>query len=323
MKSNNTGPLVSVLMTAFNREKYIHYAIESVLVQSYKNWELIILDDNSTDDTVAIARSFEYDTRIKVYVNEKNLGDYPNRNKAASLAKGKYLKYCDADDFLFPRCLETFVFLMEKFPEAAVAFTSPLDLAWVAPVCLSPEDAFRAHYLGPGLFTTTPTASFIRKSIFDQMNGFQPLPNISDALLWFKICGLYSTVLAEFGLVAWRSHGEQEFIYGSHKPDVLRQHIRIMIEPLMDSDCLLNGAERRQALHNVTRNCMIEMLKDLFKFRWSRSFNIWRSIPKGTSKFRSLLQRGSYPYRIQCGGLRSTPNWDLFPEAKLEALKNE
>ena len=86
--------LVSVLMTAYNRQQYIAEAIQSVIANTYQNWELIIVDDRSNGDTVAIAKKFaEKDNRIKVYINENNLGDYPNRNKAVSLAKGKYLKY--------------------------------------------------------------------------------------------------------------------------------------------------------------------------------------------------------------------------------------
>jgi glycosyltransferase involved in cell wall biosynthesis len=97
MISNTTKPLVSVLMTVYNREKYISEAIESVMASTYQNWELIIVDDRSKDTSVEIARHYEtQDKRIKVYVNEANLGDYPNRNKAASYAEGKYLKYVDA-----------------------------------------------------------------------------------------------------------------------------------------------------------------------------------------------------------------------------------
>ncbi|HEY4875342.1 MAG TPA: glycosyltransferase family 2 protein, partial [Puia sp.] len=112
-------PLVSVLMTAYNREKYIAQAIESVLASSYKNFELIIVDDCSSDNTIEIAKKYQQqDSRIKVHVNEKNLGDYPNRNKAASYAKGKYLKYVDADDYIYPAGLELLIQMMAKFQNA-------------------------------------------------------------------------------------------------------------------------------------------------------------------------------------------------------------
>ena len=99
---------VSILTTVYNRDKYLAACINSVLASSYQDWELIIVDDVSTDTSLAISKSYEQkDARIKVYVNDKNLGDYPNRNKAASYAKGKYLKYLDADDLIYPRGLET------------------------------------------------------------------------------------------------------------------------------------------------------------------------------------------------------------------------
>src|SRR6186713_1635409 len=108
--SQDAQPLVSVLMTSYNREKYISDAIESVLASTYVNFEVIVVDDCSKDRTVELARSYaERDSRIKIYENEKNLGDYPNRNRAATYAKGKYLKYIDADDYIYPWGLELLI----------------------------------------------------------------------------------------------------------------------------------------------------------------------------------------------------------------------
>src|SRR5258708_16190742 len=119
-------PIVSVLMTAYNREKYIAEAIESVMASTYVNFELIILDDCSKDKTVEIARKYETrDKRIRVYVNEENLGDYPNRNQAASYANGKYLKYLDSDDIIYYFGLDVMVNSMEKFPKPVISILSP------------------------------------------------------------------------------------------------------------------------------------------------------------------------------------------------------
>jgi glycosyltransferase involved in cell wall biosynthesis len=85
----SNSPLVSVLMTAFNREEYIAEAIESVLGQTLADFELIISDDCSTDRTLEIANAFaRRDGRIRVLRNASNLGDYPNRRCAAALARG-------------------------------------------------------------------------------------------------------------------------------------------------------------------------------------------------------------------------------------------
>ena len=81
-------PLVTVLLTAYNRERYIVASIESVLAQSCGNFELVVVDDRSSDATLAIAREYERkDSRVRVHANERNLGDYGNRNFAASLAR--------------------------------------------------------------------------------------------------------------------------------------------------------------------------------------------------------------------------------------------
>jgi len=119
---NTDEPVVSILITVFNRENYIAECIDSVLVSSYQNWEIIIVDDHSTDNSVSIAREYEEkDKRISVYVNEKNLGDYPNRNKVASFAKGKYIKYLDADDIIYKYSLSLMVDAMEQFPLSNLA----------------------------------------------------------------------------------------------------------------------------------------------------------------------------------------------------------
>src|SRR3989304_2942047 len=90
-------PVVSVLTTSYNREKCIASAIESVLGQTFSDFELIITDNRSTDATFEIAQSYaRKDKRIRVIQNEANRGQFGNRNRAASLSQGQYLKYNDS-----------------------------------------------------------------------------------------------------------------------------------------------------------------------------------------------------------------------------------
>ena len=105
----SAAPLVSVVMTAYNRERYVGAAIESVLAQTFADFELIVVDDGSVDRTVEVARQYEDDPRLRIVLNERNLGDYPNRNRAAALARGRFLKYHDSDDVMYPHCLSTMV----------------------------------------------------------------------------------------------------------------------------------------------------------------------------------------------------------------------
>lgn len=95
-------PLVSVLIPLYNSEKYLSETIDSLLAQTYKNTEIIIIDDGSTDYSPAIAREYEKSYKqIKVY-NQKNSGAQVARNKAFEMSSGEYIQYFDADDIIHP-----------------------------------------------------------------------------------------------------------------------------------------------------------------------------------------------------------------------------
>ncbi len=166
-------PLVSVLMTAYNREKYIAEAIESVLASTYTNFELIVVDDCSKDNTVAIAKVYEaQDNRIKVYINEKNLGDYPNRNKAASYARGKYLKYLDSDDTVFAWGIEYCVTEMEKFPEASIGMLYLRNRSLIDSFIMSSEEVIRNHFFTGSILSIGPSGSIFKRDSFELNKGF-------------------------------------------------------------------------------------------------------------------------------------------------------
>ena len=99
--------LVSVITPAFNSGRFVSETINSVLSQTYQNWELIIVDDGSTDETVKIVKSFqEKDNRIKLFENESNKGSAFSRNLALRNAKGKWIAFLDSDDVWHPEKLE-------------------------------------------------------------------------------------------------------------------------------------------------------------------------------------------------------------------------
>lgn len=205
-------PLVSVLMTVYNREKYIEEAIESVLASTYKNFELIIVDDRSTDNSLEIAQQFEKnDWRIKVFQNEHNLGDYPNRNQAASYATGKYLKYVDADDMIYPYGLEQLVYYMEKFPDAGYGLCSlDQDKDSIYPFQLSSKEAYQWNYFKSSIFHKAPLSSIIRKDAFSDVGGFSKVRHYGDFEFWHKISLKYPVVLMPHGMVWYRTSEGQE-----------------------------------------------------------------------------------------------------------------
>jgi len=111
----NRAPAVSVLMPAYNAEAYIADAIESILEQSFKDFELIIVDDNSSDATNAIIKRYaSKDKRVKLVKNEQNLKISASLNKGIAIAKGKYIARMDADDKSLPERLQTQVNFLDQ-----------------------------------------------------------------------------------------------------------------------------------------------------------------------------------------------------------------
>lgn len=210
--NGKNNPLVSILMTVYNREAYLADAIESVIASSYSNWELIIVDDVSSDNSLKIARAFEEkDNRINVYVNENNLGDYPNRNKAASYGKGKYIKYIDADDMIYPYGLEQLVFYMEQFPGAGYGLCSlDQDKFRIYPFELDSRNAYYRNYFEQPLFHKAPLSSIIRRTAFNKVGGFANVRHYGDFEFWHRISQAFPVVLMPAGIVWYRFTEGQE-----------------------------------------------------------------------------------------------------------------
>ena len=96
MKKSNS--LISIIMNCKNGQKYLEESIKSIINQNYQKWELIFYNNCSNDNSLEIVRSFK-EQRIKVYNSKKNLSLYDARNKAILKAKGKYICFCDVDDW--------------------------------------------------------------------------------------------------------------------------------------------------------------------------------------------------------------------------------
>lgn len=105
--------LVSIITPSYNTEKFIRETIKSVLNQSYKNWEMIIVDDCSNDNSVEIIKSFN-DNRIKLFVNDTNIGAAMSRNYALRKASGKWIAFLDSDDIWDKDKLRKQIEFMEK-----------------------------------------------------------------------------------------------------------------------------------------------------------------------------------------------------------------
>ena len=147
--------LVSIIMPSWNTGRFIEETIQSVLAQTYTNWELLIVDDCSTDNTDEIVASFD-DKRIKYFHNEKNSGAALTRNKAMREARGEWIAFLDSDDLWTPEKLEHQITFMKK-KGYSLSFTEyekideeskPLNIYVSGPEKVNKRKMYHYDYIG-------------------------------------------------------------------------------------------------------------------------------------------------------------------------------
>jgi glycosyltransferase involved in cell wall biosynthesis len=292
-------PLVSVLMTAFNRERFVQEAIESVLASSYSHFELIIVDDCSSDSTLSIAREYaSRDARIRVYSNEKNLGDYNNRNKAAGYVTGRYIKFVDSDDIIYPYSLSVFVSAMEKFPEAAVGIMSSASQDEKPyPFLLQPEEAYHYHFYVMGLFDTGPSALIFRADRFKDIGGFSGKRFVGDTEINMRLAAKWPLVKIASSLVYWRRHEGQEIIEGTKSTGYLELQLPMYIEEFGKSECPLSIQERKSILNYYRKISAKEILKiALLKRQPGKAVDLYRHLKLDLKDMVNAVLRGDKKY---------------------------
>lgn len=283
-------PRVSVLVTVFNREAYLARTLHSVLASSFSDFEVIVVDDCSSDKSVDIAVSIAMeDSRVRVVRNQSNLGDYGNRMKAASLACGQYLKYVDSDDLIYPHTLDVMVNAMDRNDAVALALSHSLPEAEEPyPWILSPPESWRKHFLARGCFSCGPTGAIIRRSAFQEVGGFRKEWRVlSDIDLWLRLGARWPVALLPPGLVWWRRHEGQEFSGRDAGLTYLERGYELAIAALRDSMCPLQGNERGKAIARVQQNHARRLIALATKGR--SPHNAWRFFRTSGLSLRELV----------------------------------
>jgi glycosyltransferase involved in cell wall biosynthesis len=248
-----SSPVVSVLITAYNRETLVARAINSVLRSSFPDFELVVVDDASHDRTVEVARAHAAaDDRVRVYVNDRNLGDYLNRNRAASYARGKYLKYVDSDDFIYPHGLDVMVKCMDAFPEAGLGLSAVYDPAGPYPRLLSPAQAYRTHFFEHDLLGRAPGSAIVRRAAFEEVGGFSGRTQVGDHEMWLRMARRFSVVKMPTDLIWDGDHPDQQK-HRDSAVDLAVMHEEVKLVALRAEDCPLPRDEGRAALARLER----------------------------------------------------------------------
>ena len=209
--SNSATPLVSIVVPAYNHAKYLPEAIESILAQDYKNVELIVLDDGSTDNTPEVLKNYAG----KFYFeSHKNMGQANTLNKGWRMAKGEILAYLSADDVLYPQAVSECVDSLQNNKGAVLSYPD-FDLidpqSRVVRKVIAPEYSYRVM-LTQFLCAPGPGA-FFKRSAYEKAGEWDPqLRHSPDYEYWLRL-GLHGNfVHVNENLAAFRVHeGSQSF----------------------------------------------------------------------------------------------------------------
>lgn len=136
-------PFFSVIIPLYNKQNYIEATLNSVLSQTFQDFEVIVVNDGSTDNSISMVKNIQ-DTRIKVFENKKNVGLSETRNIGVGFAKGEVIALLDADDIWLPTYLENIKILHDKFPEAKIYGTDYIE-KYSDNLALEPEKNIPKH----------------------------------------------------------------------------------------------------------------------------------------------------------------------------------
>ena len=208
-------PKVSVLLPTYNAAHFLDESISSVLTQIFTDFELIIVDNCSTDNSREIIAKYLSDKRVHLHINEKNLGAVPNFNKSLSLAKGDYIKFICSDDKFTPQLLEKFVSVMDKFPNVLLVGCAIQEFGLVSKTLNAPfsglingkkmihEILNNYNYLGH------PTNVMIRKDGLKAGNFNTDYIWLADWEFWLRILSMGDCFLIPEVLAYTRMHQGQ------------------------------------------------------------------------------------------------------------------
>lgn len=209
-------PRVSVVIKSYNHAPYVGKAIESILDQSFQDFEIVVTDDGSTDGTVEIIRRYS-DKRINLLAFEKNRGISNAMNNAISRASGEFIAILNSDDFALPNRLERQVRFLDENPQIAGVFGlpkivdeegRPTQSFFNFSIPNSLQDLSRksllGHFFFHGNFLCAPTA-MIRRAVYSELGSYDPrLTNLQDLDMWVRLCTDHDIHLLSEQLTAYR-----------------------------------------------------------------------------------------------------------------------
>jgi glycosyltransferase involved in cell wall biosynthesis len=253
MVNLSSKPLVSVIISTYNRGWILKEAIDSVLAQDFKDYELIVVDDGSSDNTREVLDTYGQDI---IVLRQANKGVSAARNRGIAEAGGQLVAFLDSDDLWQPRKLSRQVDFFNLNPDAVINQTEEI---WIRNgVRVNPKDRHRKpsgmiFERSLGLCLVSPSAVMIRKSLFDVVGVFdENLPACEDYDLWLRISCRYPVDLIDTPLIIKRG-GHQDQLSKAAGLDRFRIQ---SLEKIIKSG-RLTESQNRAAVDNLRDKCAI------------------------------------------------------------------
>jgi glycosyltransferase involved in cell wall biosynthesis len=246
-------PLISVIIPTYNRARLLKETIDSVLKQNFQNFELIVVDDGSTDNTGEILS--DYKDHIQVLA-QKNKGVSAARNLGISKAKGEFIAFLDSDDLWLPEKLTAQVDFFQSHPDALVCQTEEI---WIRNGKRVNPKKRHKKYSGMifeqslPLCIVSPSAVMMRKSLFEKVGLFdEHLPACEDYDLWLRISCQYPIYLINTALIIKNGGHEDQL---SKTPMLDTYRIQALVK-IIDRK-LLSNSQQQAAVNELKKKCDI------------------------------------------------------------------
>jgi glycosyltransferase involved in cell wall biosynthesis len=248
-------PTVSVIIPAYNRADYIRETVESVLSQTYSDYEVIVINDGSTDQTEEALRPWIEDGSIR-YVWQENQGEAASRNHAMRLAKGKYFAFLDSDDLFLPTKLEKQVAYLDAHPEVGLVHSSFIKFSENGPDLGFRDMSPLTGEIYPKILLDwsrliVPSTVMVRASVMADVGDFDP--NIGwgpDQDMWHRITKKYPIGVIPEALSKYRVHPGN--ISANKVPAA--GFLALNLQKAFDADPSLGPVFRRRALAKMYAN---------------------------------------------------------------------
>ena len=243
MCKKKENPLVSVIIPTYNRGWILKEAVDSVLSQDFTDFELIVVDDGSTDNTQDILNSYKKDI---IVLKQNNKGVSSARNRGIASASGKYIAFLDSDDFWLPQKLSTQLDFFNTNPEALICQT---EEKWIRKgVRVNPKNRHRK--LSGNIFEqsiylclVSPSAVMLKRNLFEKTGMFdENLPACEDYDMWLRVSCRYPVFLIDTPLIIKRGGHDDQLSRSSGLDRYRIQSLKKIIESNLLTDAQATAA---------------------------------------------------------------------------------